>query len=137
MIATLEKGNRWRHKVALMLGRLGLDWSRIGPSGNGPPLSCSSGTADGGARAIGDAGDDLTVWLNGDPLLILSVECKNEMRYDLAGWLTQAETQAPAGRIPIVIAHRNRKDNAEDGYVIMSGRTFVRLLLALTEKVGR
>jgi hypothetical protein len=115
MIATLTKGNRWRHKVAMMLGGLGLVEK----------------------RGIGDAGDDLTVWIGADPHLILSVECKNEQAMSPAKWLTQAETQAPAGRIPIVVAHRRGKDNAEDGYVIMSGRTFVRLLLALTGKVGR
>jgi hypothetical protein len=115
VIATLEKGNRWRHKVAMMLGGLGLVEK----------------------RGIGDAGDDLTVWIGADPHLILSVECKNEQAMTPAKWLTQAETQAPAGRIPIVVAHRRGKDNAEDGYVIMSGRTFVRLLLALTGKVGR
>jgi len=115
MIATLEKGNRWRHKVATMLGGLGLVEK----------------------RGIGDAGDDLTVWVGDDPHLILSVEAKNEIRYDLAGWITQAERQAPAGRLPVVISHRNGKDNAEDGYVIMSGRTFVRLVLALSGRVGR
>lgn len=114
MVATLRKGNRWRVKVAEMLATIGLVEK----------------------RGLGDAGDDLTVWIHG-LRVILSVECKNEQEQALARWITQAEGQAPRGRLPVVVAHRRARESAEDGYVIMSGRTFVRLVSELTNHGGR
>lgn len=106
MVHTLAKGNAWRHKVATMLSRVGLVEK----------------------RGIGYAGDDITVWTFGPGGLVFSVEAKNEQAMTLAGWVNQAERQAPAGQIPIVVAHRRGRESAEDGYVIMSGSTLVRML---------
>jgi hypothetical protein len=108
MVATLRKGNRWRAKVATMLGTVGLVEK----------------------RGLGYPGDDITVWLHGGRV-VLSVEAKNEAAMAPAVWLNQAERQADQGRVPIVVAHRRGRDSADDGYVIMSGRTLVRLLRLL------
>jgi hypothetical protein len=108
MVRTLDKGNRWRAKVADMLARVGLVEK----------------------RGIGYPGDDITVWVHGGRV-ILSVEAKNEQSWTPAAWLNQAETQATNGQVPLVVAHRRGKSMAEDGYVIMSGRTLVRLLALL------
>lgn len=102
----LAKGSRWRAKVAVLLAELG--------------------TVE--KRGLGYAGDDLAVQLRHTQL---SVECKDHTTYDLAGWVEQAVKQAPAGSIPLVMAHRARKDSAEEGYVVMRGRDFVTLMKEL------
>lgn len=78
-------------------------------------------------RAWMDAGDDMTVTL---PSVTLSVEAKDHRKYDFAGWVDQAVRQAGPGEIPVVVAHRNGKAEAADGYVVMRGEDFVRLMKA-------
>lgn len=109
-MSTIDKGNRWRRKVVLLLQGLGF---RVD------------------VRGIGFAGDDLKARLGG---LDLSIECKDHTRYDLAGWVKQAVDNAEGG-IPIVFAHRRGKFLAEDGYVIMPGSSFARLVKALARDV--
>ena len=104
-VDTHRKGWLWRRKVQVELEAAGLD------------TRC---------RGIGEAGDDITV--AGCPPL--SVETKNERRHELSLWLDQAERQAPRGSVPLVWAHRRGKHSALDGYVILSGRAFLRLLAA-------
>jgi hypothetical protein len=70
-------------------------------------------------------GDDMTVSLFDRKL---SVEAKDVRKYDLAGWINQAVRQAPLGHIPVVVAHRYGSSKAEDGYVIMRGQDFLRLV---------
>jgi hypothetical protein len=103
---TNRKGSAWRFLVQQFFEDLGWGVTR---------------------RGIGDQGDDLTV--NADDLdLILSVEAKNHKDITLAAFVDQAERQCPEGQIPIVVAHRRNKASVDDGYVIMSGRAFRRLL---------
>lgn len=68
----------------------------------------------------------------------LVIEAKNERKYDLSTWVGEAEVEArnSAGGegIGIVWAHRNGKSDPGDGYVIMTGATFTRLLSRV--KVG-
>lgn len=103
MVSTLRKGNAWRRKVEVALLASG--------------FQCE-------VRGIGRPGDDITVFTEPP----LSVEVKNHRSYDLAGWVRQAVSQAPRGAVPVVWAHRAGKASAEDGYVILTGRDFLRLL---------
>lgn len=102
-MSTIDKGNRWRRKVVLFLEALGFNVT---------------------VRGIGFAGDDLKATLDD---LDLSIECKDHNRYELATWISQAEENAEGG-IPVVFAHRRGKQGAEEGYVLMSGAAFARLV---------
>ena len=69
------------------------------------------------ARPGGEAGDDLTVTTAGGRLL--SVECKNGARMDLAGWMDQAHRQRRAwGSLPVLVVKRVRRP-PQDAYVIV------------------
>lgn len=106
-MSTITKGTRWVHKVRTLLELAGYDTK---------------------SRAWMDRGDDITA-VRG--MLALSIECKDHRALNLAGWVDQAERNAPAGAIPLVFAHRLGKAGAEGGYVIMSGATFLDLLESL------
>jgi hypothetical protein len=58
------------------------------------------------------------------------VEAKNAARLDLAGWVREANIEARnAGvRVGVVWAKRRGKASPLDGYVVMDGRTFMRVL---------
>lgn len=60
------------------------------------------------------------------------IEAKSAARLDLAGWLAEAEAERvnDRARWGVVWAKRRGKTSPSDGYVLMSGRTFVELLLA-------
>jgi hypothetical protein len=73
-------------------------------------------------------GDDITASLGRS---VLSVECKDQVRLDLPSWLAQAHQNAPAGSVPVVVAHRKGKGTVEDAYVILSGSGFALLLEGL------
>jgi hypothetical protein len=102
-VSTIDKGNRWRRRCVLFLEGLGFSVT---------------------VRGIGFAGDDLKATLDD---LDLSIECKDHNRYDLAGWVKQAGDNAEGG-IPVIFAHRRGKFLVEDGYVIMPGSSFARLV---------
>ena len=72
-----------------------------------------------------EPGDDLTA--RRGPL-VLSVEAKDQRRFDLAAWIAQAERNCPPGSVPIVVAHRPGRADPEDGYVVMSGSAFADLI---------
>lgn len=60
----------------------------------------------------------------------VAIECKNTSRFDLAGWVSEAEVErgnldAIAG---VVVAKRRGKGKALDQYVICTLRDFVALL---------
>lgn len=76
-------------------------------------------------RPAGMDGDDLAVYVNG---LALSIECKDQARLDLAGWVTQAVAQAPAGSVPVVIAKRRGRADPADGYAILTAADLIRLI---------
>ena len=80
-------------------------------------------------RPAGAVGDDLSVYIDG---LALSIECKSQTRLDLAGWITQATTQAPPGTIPVVVAKRRGKAAVGDAYAVMRCADLIRLLEGTT-----
>jgi len=106
-MSTITIGTRWRKTVQDWFTRLGYDTE---------------------AKAWMQPGDDLTVTRG---MLTLSVECKYQRALSLAQWVNQAEEQCPPGQIPVVIAHRLGRANAEGAYVIMSGASFAELLESL------
>ena len=101
---TNRKGNAWRYLVQQFLEDLGMTVVR---------------------RGIGDQGDDLTATFPG---MRLSVEAKNHRQITLSAFVDQAEEQAPDDAIPVVFVHRPNRASVEDGYVVMSGRAFRRLV---------
>jgi hypothetical protein len=60
------------------------------------------------------------------------IEAKSAARIDLAGWLAEAQQEAINDRADfgVVWAKRKGKSSAADGYVVMDGETFARLLAA-------
>lgn len=78
-------------------------------------------------------------WLNGpghdgedfDLAGKLSIEAKNEKRFDLAGWLRQADEQAGPDRLPVVIAKKPGTTSVADHYAIMTCRDFAALFVLL------
>lgn len=103
-VHTNRKGSAWRFLVQKFFEDLGYAVTR---------------------RGIGDQGDDLTASTD---TYVFSVEAKNHKDITLAAFVDQAERQCPEGQIPVVFAHRRNKASVDDGYVIMSGRTFRRLI---------
>ena len=114
MSTTHRKGSRWRHAVDDWLIDAGFTTS---------------------VRGIGWAGDDILARLassTGAPPLALSVECKNHKEIRLASFVDQAAESAHCYPdetcLPIVVCHRPGRASVDDGYVIMSGATFVDLV---------
>lgn len=107
-MSTITKGTNWARKVATLLRPLGFVQR----------------------RAWRDAGDDMTLTLPRG--LVLSIECKDHRVYAFSEWVNQAVRQAKAGEIPVVVAHRFGKANAADGYVVLRGEDFVRLIKELS-----
>lgn len=60
----------------------------------------------------------------------LVIECKSCRTFDLAGWIAEAEVERKnaGAEFGVVWAKRPRKTQGRDGYVIMDGWTFMRLL---------
>ena len=58
------------------------------------------------------------------------IEAKNAGRYNIPQWVKEADTEAENAKvlIGVVWMHQNGKSNPADGFVIMSGDTFRRLL---------
>ena len=116
---THRKGSRWRRAVHAWFEAAGF-----------PATS----------RGIGYAGDDVTVHVldkDDNIYIVLSVEAKDVARIDLAGWLAQARGNATDAQVPVVIAHRRGKTAVDDGYVVMAGADFMRLIkLFVGEKVA-
>jgi hypothetical protein len=101
------KGTRFESAIVAFLRQHGFTWAdRV-------PLS---GAHDRGDVSIGP----------GSPV----IESKNQNRHSLAEWLDEANAEAVNARAPfgVVWAHRRGKGSPGDGYVVMDGNTFVRLL---------
>ena len=105
---SIRKGNAWRRAIVNTLTRHGHRTQ---------------------VRGLGYPGDDITV---PGTRPALSIEAKNWKSTDLAGWVDQAERQCPPLSLPVVWAHRRGKADPEDGYVVMTGRAFLRLIEELT-----
>jgi hypothetical protein len=60
----------------------------------------------------------------------IAIEAKNTKSYDLAGAVGEANVEALNARVPIGVAwiKRHGKTSALDGYVVMDGATFLRLI---------
>lgn len=58
------------------------------------------------------------------------IEAKNAKRTELAEWVDEAEVEAAndGGSVGVVWAHRKGRGKPEDGYVVMTGAGFMRLL---------
>ena len=79
-------------------------------------------------RALNGAGDQGDI--AGLPGIV--IEAKNCRTVDLAGWLDEAETERANARADVGVAwhHRRGKSSPGQGYVTMTGETFVALLRA-------
>jgi hypothetical protein len=109
-----DRGTRWESAI---VDTLRAHWNprieRRAPAGNA------------------DKGDIAGVYAQGVPIVI---EAKSVAKLNLAGWVAEAEAEALNAGAPIgvVWAKRVGKASPLDGYVVMSGDTFLELL-ALTE----
>lgn len=67
---------------------------------------------------------DITI-VDTKQMLLLHIEAKNQKTWSLKQWLTQAESDCPDGRVPIVIFHQH--DSSKD-YVCLSLEDFFNLV---------
>lgn len=106
MSAAKAKGTRWESDIVRALREMGFVQAER-RSGNG----------------VHDRGD-----IAGVPGLV--VEAKNHNRTELAEWVKEAATERDndGARYGVVWHHRRGKPRAEDGFVTMSGATFLLLL---------
>ena len=107
MSAGKAKGTRHESAIVTFLRDHGFTWAdRV-------PLS---GKHDRGDVTLGP----------GSPV----IEAKNQARHSMAEWLDEANTEAANAHAPfgVVWAHRRGKGSPGDGYVVMDGHTFVKLL---------
>jgi hypothetical protein len=105
--ASKAKGTRHESQIVEYLRVHGFPWAdRV-------PLS---GSRDRGDVTLGP----------GSPV----IESKNQARHSWAEWLDEATAEAVNARAPfgVVWAKRRGKGSVADGYVVMSGATFTRLL---------
>lgn len=63
------------------------------------------------------------------------IEAKNERSYKLSEWVKEANVEAKNADVEfgVVWMHQTGKSNPADGFVVMSGDTFLRLLAILEE----
>lgn len=63
----------------------------------------------------------------------LIIEAKNEKTYKLAEWVKEANTEAKNAdvKIGVVWMHQTGKSDPADGFVVMSGATFLEVLAIL------
>jgi hypothetical protein len=78
-----------------------------------------------------DKGDIANFRVAGNRLV---VECKNEAKVNLAGWLTEAQQEAvnDEALVGMVVAKRRGKGTPEDQYVILSLGDLLKLLANCT-----
>lgn len=57
--------------------------------------------------------------------LVLHIECKNAKSWSLPAWFTQAESDAPKGRVPCVIFH---KHGTSKDYIALSLEDFFKIV---------
>ena len=109
MSANKRKGTSWESAIVRALHAAGFA---------GVERRALNGSADRG---------DIT----GIPDLV--IEAKNQNRITLAEWVDEAEQEArnAGGVYGVAWAHRKGCSSAMDGYVIMTGRTFTRILADL------
>jgi len=66
----------------------------------------------------------------------ITVECKNEKKYQLAQWIAELEAEVQNNRhdFGFVLAHRKGKASPADAYVITTGRLWLPVLEVLTSQ---
>jgi len=66
----------------------------------------------------------------------VTVECKNEKKYDLAQWVKELEAEVANNGTDygFVLAHRKGKSSPADAYVITTGRLWLPVLETLTSQ---
>lgn len=67
--------------------------------------------------------------------LVLHIECKNAKTWSLPAWFTQAESDAPKGKVPCVIFH---KHGTSKDYIALSLEDFFKIVpkeMIIKEKV--
>jgi len=108
MSKSRQKGTSWETSIANFLAE-------------SFPQARRTGSADFGGGDIVGISDDLVI------------EAKNVARYTLAEWVAQVEAagERRGAWLRVVWAKRVGKSSPGDGYVIMSGHTFHRLLIEL------
>lgn len=87
-----------------------------------------TGRADQGDIHLGELGDPLVV-----------IEAKNEQRMSVAEYVDEADREAaaaPGQPLPVAWVHRRGKASPADGYVMMSGHTFARIIATLGDGFG-
>ena len=105
MVNRHRKGSKWRLAVEHWLETQGFTTS---------------------VRGIGYTGDDIAArWGR----LGLSVECKNHREITLSKFVDQAVANA-GDLIPVVVIHRPGRSSVGDGYVVLRGSDFQRLVVA-------
>jgi hypothetical protein len=58
------------------------------------------------------------------------IEAKNAKKTELAAWWTEVISETSPGEVGVVWFKRRGRASAADGYVLMDGHTFTRLLTA-------
>ena len=110
-----NKGASFERKLAKIFKEaFGVDFVRT-------PLS--GGFARNMDSAEGFRGD--IVPADRDVVFLLHVEAKNAKIWSFPQWMTQAETDAPEGKVPIVVAH---KHNTTKSYVLINLMDFLDLI---------
>lgn len=82
-----------------------------------------------------DKGDIANLRVAGQRIV---VECKDEAKVDLAGWVQEAQTEAEndSALMGFVVAKRRGKSKPEDQYVIMTQGDLLKLLQNCTSVVS-
>jgi hypothetical protein len=106
-----EKGTSWETKIERLLQDSGHDATRIV------------------MRGAEDRGD-IEIRL---PFGTITIEAKNEKRFDFAGYVEEAckEAERAGSVLGVAWVHRPRKSRPEDGYVVMKGSEFLKVLTLL------
>ena len=112
--AKLQKGQRLQKWVCEKISKLlGIPW--------GVDEQIAS-------RESGQPGVDIRLVADAKKRLNLSIECKNQERWDIHKWIEQAESNQAKGTNWLLVAKRNHKDPV----VVLSANVFFKML----ERIG-
>lgn len=114
-----SKGTAWETAIVTYLHSLGLTTAR---------RVTLTGANDQGDVHIGAVGEPLSV-----------IEAKNEQRMAVAEYVDEANREAgrcKGAPLPVAWVHRRGYASPADGYVIMDGRTYARIIATLGDGFG-
>lgn len=110
-----RKGGQYERDIADIIGeKINVKLKRT-PQSGGFAKNCDK--AD-------DFRGDITI-VDNTKQLLLHIECKNHKTWSLPSWLSQAESDCPKGRTPVVIFH---KYGTSKDYVCLSLEDFLELV---------